>query len=141
MASEEACSALIVARDSDDARVVLEYFRLCDVATSTCNRVDAPGDFRGVSTVVVFPDEFSALSSTQGVRHLVKRFPVATVIVVTVAVEFFEGLASKLETPAPRRVFVFPRQIWGWTLLDRVLTSRAQTARERIGGALRGERQ
>jgi len=123
MAPAEASSVLIVSRDTNNALVAQAYFQLCDIAATTCNRVEAPGDFRGISTVVVFPDDFSALSSAQGVRHLVRRFPVAMVIVVTVAVDFFEGLASKMDLPAPRRVFVFPRPIWGWTLLDRVLKS------------------
>jgi hypothetical protein len=106
--------------------------------TTICHRVDAPGDYRGASTIVVFPDSFSAVSSAQGVRNLVRRFPVATVILVTVAVEFFEGLVSKVERPGPRRVFVLPTPIWGWTLLYRVLASRQQTAWKGAGDALIG---
>ena len=139
MAHGDPSSALIVSRDTNDALVVQAYFQLCDITSTTCNRVEAPGEFRGIATVVVFPDDFSALSSAQGVRHLVRRFPDATVIVVTLAVEFFEGLASKM-VPAPRRVFVLPRPIWGWALLDRVLTSRQQTKRGQASNAFAGDR-
>jgi len=69
MAPAEASSVLIVSRDTNNALVAQAYFQLCDIAATTCNRVEAPGDFRGISTVVVFPDDFSALSSAQGVRH------------------------------------------------------------------------
>ena len=118
-------SALIVSRDSNDALVVQAYFRLCGIASITCSRMEAPGDFRGIRTVVIFPDDFSALSSAQGVRLLIRRFPTATVIVITFGLAFFEGLVEKLETTRAR-VFVLPRTIWGWTVLDRIVASRRQ---------------
>jgi hypothetical protein len=133
-------SALIVSRDASDALAVQAHFQLCEIRSVICTRVEAPGEFRSVGTVVVFPDDFSALSSAQGVRHLVRRFPLATVIIVTLGISFFETLAAKMEEPTPRRLFVLPPSIWGWAVLDRILASRRQVKSElRAASAAAGE--
>jgi len=118
--------ALIVSRNTSDAESLQSYFQLCRVEAVICSRMDARGDFRRPTTVVVFPDEFSALSA-DGVRRLARRFSYATVIIVTFALAFYEGLTRKLEQRPSGQVFVLPLPIWGWALIDRVLASNRPT--------------
>ena len=103
--------ALIVSRDTGDALSVQSCCQLCGVEAVICTRMDAGGDFRRASTVV-------------GIPRLARRFPQASVIVVTLDVTFFDAVACRLDKGASTRVSVFPRPIWGWVLLDRLLRSR-----------------
>ncbi|HEY6559169.1 MAG TPA: hypothetical protein VI072_17920 [Polyangiaceae bacterium] len=52
---------------------------------------------------------------------LSRHFSSSTLIIVTRETGRFERAVAAAGTPILERLFVLPRPIWGWALLDRVL--------------------
>jgi hypothetical protein len=134
MASVRAPFVLIVSRNTSDALSLQSFFQLCGLECATSSRMDTGKGESGPSVVVVFPDEFSAMSA-DGVRRLIRRFAEATVVIVTFAVAFFESLVQNLEG-RECGTLVLPLPSWGWVLTARLLgVSRTMSGRDALAGA------
>ena len=125
---------LIVSRNTSEALSLQAFLQLSGLECGTSSRMDVRRDKPEPSVLVVFPDDFSAMSA-DGVRRLMRRYAEATVIIVTFAVAFFESLVQKLEGQS-RGAFVLPLPSWGWVLTERLLgVSRSAPGRDALVSA------
>jgi len=113
-------AVLIISRNNATAEDLRAYFEHCGVRSAVSDRLDAidPSDARAV---ILFPDEFPEHAVAEGIRELARRFVRSRAVIVTRDTARFEDLVSEVGALPPGRLFVLPRPVWGWTLLDRVL--------------------
>ena len=83
--------------------------------------MEVPADRDQLTAVVVFPDEFPEHAATVGIRNLERELARAWIVVVTRHTARFDQLVEALDPQSLSRLFVLPRPVWGWALLDRVL--------------------
>jgi hypothetical protein len=69
----------------------------------------------------VFTDEFPEQSAAVSIGVLARHFSRAWLVVVTRHRARFEELLAEINTGALDRLFILPRPVWGWALLDHVM--------------------
>jgi len=109
---------LIVTRNSGTSAGLRDYFDQAGIETTVSDLLDLSDDQRPFTAVVLFPDEFPEQGASAGLRTLARKLPHASILVVTRHTARFQQLAAAIDS---NRLFVLPRPVWGWVLLDRVL--------------------
>jgi hypothetical protein len=119
--SESSLAAvLIISRNNATAEDLRAYFEGRGVRSAVSDRLDAADCAPNARAVVLFPDEFPEHAVAEGVRELARRFAGSRAVIVTRDTARFEDLVSEVGALPPGRLFVLPRPVWGWALLDRV---------------------
>jgi hypothetical protein len=112
---------LIVSRNTATAGGLRVYFEHFGVPSTVTDRMDVTDRLDDVRALVVFPDEFPPSVAVEGIRGLARHFARSWAVIVTRDTARFEDLLSDVGAVSPGRLFVLPRPVWGWVLLDRVL--------------------
>ena len=110
--------ALIVCRNAGTSAGLRNYFDHAGIRATVTDLLDVPADRSPFTAVVMFPDEFPEQGATVGLRMLARKLPHAWIVVVTRHTSRFQALVAII---ASKRLFVLPRPVWGWALLDRIL--------------------
>jgi hypothetical protein len=114
---------LIISRNPATALSLRSYFGLHGLEAGIGDNFEAAREDCPAGTIVVFPDEFPLGQGMEGIAGVIRRVPKALVIVVTGQTANFEVLAAEHRAERFPRFRVFPRAIWGWTLLEEVMKS------------------
>lgn len=113
--------ALIVSRNTRTAESLCSYFDERGLMATVTDRMDKIEQANPITAVVVFPDEFGMDDAPRGIRKLVRGFPRARVVVVTRDTHLYDDLVGEQNREGRDLLFVLPRPVWGWELLDQVL--------------------
>jgi|SRR5688572_16538540 hypothetical protein len=113
---------LIVSRNAATAQRLRAYFEHFGAIATTIDHLKVAAWVRDdVRAVVVFPDEFPHSLAAEALRKIARRFTQSWMVIVTRDTARFEGVVADAGSAHRGRLFVLPRPVWGWALLDRVL--------------------
>jgi hypothetical protein len=129
----------VVSPASPTTERLLTYLARCGVKAELRERLGDLGCDEDVTALVVFPDGLARDLDLEGARGLWRRFPRATLAVVTGEPRRYAAFSAALPGADARTCVVFPRPVWAHRLLDHVLASRRRGPSRGAGRSRRSE--
>lgn len=117
-------SVLIVSRNEETARGLQRYFESRSLLVAITRHLYTVAGGSDPTALVLFPDEFPEDEAERGMLDLARRYPLATMTVVTANTQRFTELGVNVDDAFVRRLLVLPRPAFSWTIFDHVISSR-----------------